>query len=79
MAEFIIYSLVVSVVLTILVNLLPLLFPNAARKAQKKIAENGKVGERVVTACSARVALPANEADNPWKRRGERWKPVPVA
>jgi len=38
-----------------------------------------KVGERVVTACSARVALPANEADNPWKRRGERWKPAPAA
>ena len=38
-----------------------------------------KVGEKVVTACSARVALPANEADNPWKRRGERWKPAPAA
>jgi acyl dehydratase len=34
------------------------------------------VGEKVVTACSARVALPASEGDNPWKRRGERWKPA---
>lgn len=27
------------------------------------------------TECTARVALPANPADNPWKRRGEQWKP----
>ena len=33
------------------------------------------VGERVATECSARVAIPTHEGDNPWKRRGERWKP----
>ncbi len=27
------------------------------------------------TECTARVALPAGPADNPWKRRGDQWKP----
>jgi hypothetical protein len=34
-----------------------------------------KVGERLVTECSARVALPSSRDDNPWSRTGERWKP----
>lgn len=34
-----------------------------------------KVGERLVTQCSARIAIPSDENDNPWTRRGERWKP----
>ena len=29
----------------------------------------------VVTECSARVALPGDADENPWSRRGERWKP----
>ena len=33
------------------------------------------VEDRTATECTARVALPADEHDNPWKRRGERWKP----
>jgi hypothetical protein len=33
------------------------------------------VGEKVCTDCIARVALPTNASDNPWKRRGESWKP----
>jgi hypothetical protein len=33
------------------------------------------VEDRVVTACNARIAIPATEGDNPWKRRGDRWKP----
>jgi hypothetical protein len=33
------------------------------------------VGEKTVTSCNARVALPAAEGDNPWRRRGEHWKP----
>ena len=33
------------------------------------------VGEETATECTARVALPADEHDNPWKRRGERWNP----
>lgn len=28
-----------------------------------------------MTACTARIALPANPSDNPWKRKGEQWKP----
>jgi acyl dehydratase len=33
------------------------------------------VGELLKTPGKARVALPANAGDNPWQRRGERWKP----
>jgi hypothetical protein len=33
------------------------------------------VGDKTVNTCAARVALPSGEGDNPWKRRGERWKP----
>jgi hypothetical protein len=33
------------------------------------------VGERTVTDCTARIALPVDEGDNPWKRKGEDWKP----
>jgi hypothetical protein len=29
----------------------------------------------VVTECNARVALPGDVDDNPWKRRRDRWKP----
>ncbi|MBM4269158.1 MAG: hypothetical protein FJ144_21550 [Deltaproteobacteria bacterium] len=34
-----------------------------------------KVGDRVCTECSARVALPSSADDNPWARKGDRWKP----
>jgi acyl dehydratase len=34
-----------------------------------------KVGDKVVTGCSARVALPKDESDNPWQRRGADWQP----
>jgi len=33
------------------------------------------VGDRIATECSARVAVPTHEGDNPWRRKGERWKP----
>ena len=33
------------------------------------------VDGKTLTECSARIALPATEGDNPWKRKGERWKP----
>ena len=42
MSNFIIYSLVGSIVLTAVLNILPLLFPNAATKMQKKIEENAR-------------------------------------
>ncbi|MBV8981240.1 MAG: hypothetical protein JO086_10100 [Acidimicrobiia bacterium] len=34
-----------------------------------------KVGDEVKTTCSARVALPMSDDDNPWSRGGDRWKP----
>ena len=40
-----------------------------------EVALSLKVGEKLVTSCMARVAIPANASDNPWKRRGENWKP----
>ena len=33
------------------------------------------VGDRLCTECSARIALPEREGDNPWKRNGANWKP----
>ncbi|MEA3466810.1 MAG: hypothetical protein U9R57_01130 [Thermodesulfobacteriota bacterium] len=42
MSNFIIYSIVASVALTVILNILPLLFPNAAAKVQKRIEENAR-------------------------------------
>ena len=36
---------------------------------------NLSVEEKTVTDCTVRVALPSDENDNPWKRKGEHWKP----
>ncbi len=33
------------------------------------------VGDKTTTECEARVAVPVREGDNPWKRRGDAWKP----
>ncbi len=33
------------------------------------------VGDRTVTDCKARIALPTSEDDNPWARRGADWQP----
>ena len=42
MSDFILYSIIGSIVLTVLLNVLPLIFPNAAAKAQRKLEENAK-------------------------------------
>lgn len=34
-----------------------------------------KVGDTVATGCEARIALPIDENDNPWSRKGADWKP----
>jgi len=31
--------------------------------------------ERVATTCAVRVAVPTEENDNPWRRRGDDWRP----
>jgi acyl dehydratase len=33
------------------------------------------VDDDVKTECTARIALPANDDDNPWARRGDQWRP----
>ena len=33
------------------------------------------VGEKTVTECSARIAVPSSEGDNPWQRSGNEWRP----
>jgi acyl dehydratase len=33
------------------------------------------VGEKTTTECTARIALPTSEGDNPWQRRGDEWRP----
>ena len=42
MGDFILYSIIGSVVLTFVLNVLPLLFPNAADKLQRKMEENAR-------------------------------------
>jgi len=42
MRNFILYSIVASVVLTVILNVLPLLFPDTAANIQKKIEENAR-------------------------------------
>ncbi|MHB8329311.1 MAG: hotdog family protein [Acidimicrobiales bacterium] len=34
-----------------------------------------RVGDEEKTTCTARVAVPVDRSDNPWRRRGEQWKP----
>jgi hypothetical protein len=36
---------------------------------------NLTVGEKTVTDCTVRVAVPGDANDNPWKRKGDQWKP----
>ncbi len=33
------------------------------------------VGDQAMTSCQVRVALPVDDHDNPWARRGAQWKP----
>jgi hypothetical protein len=33
------------------------------------------VGDRVATTCAVRVAVPTGDDDNPWRRRGDDWRP----
>ena len=33
------------------------------------------VEDRVCTTCTARIAVPVDADDNPWARRGDRWRP----
>ncbi len=33
------------------------------------------VGDKTVTDCAARIALPSGSDDNPWKRHGDQWRP----
>lgn len=42
MSNFLLASIIGSVVLTILLNILPLVFPNAAAKTQRKLEENAR-------------------------------------
>ena len=34
-----------------------------------------RVGDRPMTECAVRVALPSDDTDNPWTRKGPQWKP----
>lgn len=39
------------------------------------LSVNLSVGDKTVTDCSARVAVPVDDQDNPWQRKGDAWKP----
>ena len=47
--------------------------------AWAQLALEVEAGGRVTTVCTARVAIPAREGDNPWQRRGENWQPRPAS
>ena len=34
-----------------------------------------RVDDTTVTECTARIAIPADDGDNPWARRGDDWRP----
>ena len=36
---------------------------------------NLAVGDRTVTDCTARIAVPVDGKDNPWQRKGDAWQP----
>jgi acyl dehydratase len=36
---------------------------------------NLTVGDKTVTDCFVKIALPVNADDNPWKRKGDDWRP----
>jgi acyl dehydratase len=48
---------------------------DAAGCAWAELAVTLSVGEKTMTECAARVALPREPGDNPWRRRGDAWKP----
>jgi hydroxyacyl-ACP dehydratase HTD2-like protein with hotdog domain len=39
------------------------------------VAVSLSVDDDVKTTCTARVALPVDDADNPWARKGDDWRP----
>jgi acyl dehydratase len=39
------------------------------------LSVNLAVGDRTTTECTARIALPGNGDDNPWKRKNADWRP----
>jgi acyl dehydratase len=40
-----------------------------------EVAVDLTVDGESATSCTARIAIPATEQDNPWKRRGSDWRP----
>jgi acyl dehydratase len=48
---------------------------DAAGCAWAELALELTADGRLATECSARVALPRHDGDNPWQRRGDAWKP----
>jgi acyl dehydratase len=48
---------------------------DAAGCAWVALALRLTVNGKTTTECTARVAIPAGAGDNPWKRRGDDWRP----
>lgn len=63
MQSFLLLSLIGSVILTVLFNLLPLLFPKTARKAERRV--HAKMGEAIERA--ERGEGPRVKVFFPWK------------
>jgi len=39
------------------------------------VAVELRVGDTVATSCTARIAVPTTDDDNPWRRQGDNWRP----
>jgi hypothetical protein len=63
MSDFLLYSIVGSIVLTLLVNLLPLLFPKSSQRAKDKIVESVQAQREA----AERGEKPRVQVFFPWK------------
>jgi hypothetical protein len=63
MSNFVLYSLIGSVVLTLIVNVLPMLFPGAAERVRRKVFESVQAHQRK----RANGEAPRVQVFFPWK------------
>jgi hypothetical protein len=67
MSNFLITSIIGSIVLTILINVLPLLFPKAADKAKRKLHETVSAQMEAAENANARGERARGRVFFPWK------------
>jgi acyl dehydratase len=50
-------------------------FTGTVRSEVELRATHETRGDRLCSTCTARIAVPVDESDNPWARAGDRWRP----